>query len=89
MVTTTNRRQNADNHKQGTKWRQLQIGDKMQTTTNRRQNADNYKQETKCRQPQIGDKMKTITNRGQIGDKQIFRSQTKTWKQTGDRKPAI
>ena len=28
--------------------------------------------------------MKTITNRGQIGDKQIFRSQTKTWKQTGD-----
>ena len=59
----------------------------MQTTTNRRQNGDNYKQETKCRQPQIGDKMKSTTIWKQIGDKQIFRGQTKTWRQTGDSEP--
>ena len=50
----------------------------METTTNRRQNADNHK---------LGDKMESTTNWKQIGDKQIFRCQTKTWRQTGDSEP--
>ena len=33
--------------------------------------------------------MESTTNWKQIGDKQIFRDQTKTWRQIGDREPTI